>query len=246
MNISAKDAALRERRFFTGMGIMLFLVAFIGFSQTFYLDPILPDRPKPGEPFYYTVHGPVFTLWIALIAVQPWLIRRGNYQLHRQLGWFGLAVAIAVVVTGLWGALLLASGQANMVQTGLPPKQGWATPFTSMMTFSVLVAVGIWQRKDAATHKRAMILATIGMMGAPLARWPVIGDWPPSWMRFVLELMIVAVAIYDWRKLGRIHAVTLWGGLLLVVSHRLIKPAIWKSDGWMQFTDWIVRAAGLA
>lgn len=246
MQISAKDAALRERRFFAGMGIMLFLVAFIGFSRTFYLDPILPDMPKPGERFYYTVHGPVFTIWIALIALQPWLIRRGNYQLHRQIGWFGLAVAIAVVTTGLWAGLLLAGGKAHMVQTGLPPVQGWATPFTSMVTFAILVSVGIWRRKDAATHKRAMILATIGMMGAPLTRWPVIGDWSPGWARFVLELMIVAVAVYDWRKLGRLHAVTLWGGLLLIVSHRFIKPAIWKSDGWAQFTDMLLRVTGLA
>ncbi len=246
MQISDKDAALRERRFFTGMGIMLFLVAFIGFSRTWYFGAAFPDIPRPGEPFYYTIHGPVFTLWMALIAVQPWLIGRGNYNLHKRLGLFGLAVAVLVVTTGLWGALLRAGGLADMLQTGMPPKKGWATPFFSMMTFTILAGIGFWKRKNKALHKRAMILATIGMMGAPLARWPVIGDWPVGWTRFVLELMIVALAVYDWRSLGRLHKITLWGGLLLVAAHRIIKPLIWDSPGWMAFTDALLKLVGMA
>jgi uncharacterized membrane protein YozB (DUF420 family) len=243
--MNGTNPAMRDRRFFSGIGIGLFLIAFIGFSRSFYLDPILPDVPAPKQPYYYWIHGPVFTLWMALIAFQPWLIRQGNYQLHRQLGLFGVGIAVLVVVTGIWGALLLAAGKAQMMQTGLPPRQGWATPLTSMTTFAILAGVGFWKRQDKALHKRAMVLATIGMMGAPLARWPVIGDWPPTHTRMVLEVIIAVMVVYDLRSLKRLHWITLWGGLLLVISHRLIKPMIWKTQGWENFTDTVVSLAGL-
>lgn len=234
-----------DRRFFGDFGVALFLVAFIGFARSFYLDPILPDVPKPGEPFYYTVHGPVFTLWILLIAIQPWLIGRRNFSLHRQLGWLGAAVAVAVVVTGLWGGLLRAGGHADMIQTGMPPKSGWATPFFSMVTFAGLVMCGFVWRARKALHKRAMMMATIAMLGAAFARWPVIGDWPPDITRLAVEALIVAMAVHDWRTMGRVHPMTLWGGLSIIAAHRLIKPLIWKSDGWIAFTDGLLRLTGL-
>jgi hypothetical protein len=90
-----------------------------------------------------------------------------------------------------------------------------------------------------------MTLATIGMMGVPLARWPIIGDWPPTYTRMVLEVIIVVMAVYDLRTLKRLHWRTLFGGALLIISHRWIKPMIWTSQGWENFTDAAIRLAGL-
>ena len=244
MNIREQVAA--ERRFFSAMGIVVFLVAFIGFSRSFYLDPLLPDVPKPGEPFYYAVHGPVFTAWMALIALQPWLIRRGNQQLHKKLGWIGLAVAIAVVVSGLWGGLLRAGGHAQMFHIAMPAKQAWATPFFSMMTFCGLVSCGFVWRKNAALHKRAMMMGTIAMLGAPFARWPIIGDWPPGFVRLFVEMLILVMVWHDWRTMRRVHAMTLWGGLSIIIAHRVLKPLIWTTDGWLAFTDWLLVMTGLS
>ena len=246
MSNNVKNVAVMDRRYFGWLGIGLFLIAFVGFSRSFYLDPILPDVPAPGQPFYYWVHGPVFTLWMMLIAVQPWLIGRADYQLHKKLGVAGLAIAVLVVATGIWGALLLASGQAQMMQTGLPPKQGWATPVTSMATFMLFTAIGFIWRGNKAIHKRAVMFATIGMMGAPLARWPIIGDWPPTYTRFVLEIIAVTMLLHDWRSQRKILPTTLLGIVILVGAHRYLKPMFWKSEGWMDFTDWAIKAVGLS
>jgi FtsH-binding integral membrane protein len=240
------EMAQRERKFFSAMGWGLLLIIFVGFSRSFYLDPILPDVPKPEPSFYYWVHGPAFTLWALLIAVQPWLIAKGNYQLHRTFGMLGVAVAISVVVTGLWGGLILASGGIDAIQMKLPPKQAWATPFFSMVTFGGLALTGFLMRKDRAAHKRAMILATFAILGAPLARWPVIGDWPPTYTRLMLELLMLLLVAYDWKTLGRIHRVTLWGALSIIVAHRILKPMIWDTPGWMGFTDGVLQITGMA
>ena len=53
-------------------------------------------------------------------------------------------------------------------------------------------------------------------------------------------LFIAAIGIHDGRTLGRVHPVTLWGGLLLVLSFpgRL---AIANTDLWLTFAGWLTR-----
>jgi hypothetical protein len=218
----------------------------VGFSRSFYLAPVFPDTPKPDPSFYYWIHGPIFTAWALLIAIQPTLIAKRSYNQHRLLGTLGTFVALGVVLSGLWGALILASGGIDAIQMQLPPKKAWATPFFSMLTFGGLVLAGFLLRENGAAHKRAMIFATFAILGAPLARWPVIDDWPPTYTRFILELLMLLVAVYDWRKMGKIHFMTATGILSIVLAHRVFKPMLWDSPTWLSFTDGVLKFTGFA
>jgi signal transduction histidine kinase len=45
-------------------------------------------------------------------------------------------------------------------------------PFFDMVVFTGLVATGLWHRRRADIHKRLLTLATIALLGAPIARLP--------------------------------------------------------------------------
>ena len=61
--------------------------------------------------------------------------------------------------------------------------------------------------------------------------------WAPGVMA---GLFVLAIVIYDLRRRGRVHPVTLWGGLALILSFPL-RLAIGKTESWLNFAAWLVR-----
>jgi hypothetical protein len=53
-------------------------------------------------------------------------------------------------------------------------------------------------------------------------------------------VFVLAMAIYDGRRHGRVHPVTLWGGLALLLSFP-IRVALGKTDLWLSFATWLIR-----
>jgi len=74
--------------------------------------------------------------------------------------------------------------------------------------FAAFAACGILSRRSRDSHKRLMTLATIAVMDAPSHLVDL-----PFW---------VALAAHDLKKHGRLHAVTLYGGLTFF----LLKPLL--------------------
>jgi hypothetical protein len=46
------------------------------------------------------------------------------------------------------------------------------------------------------------------------------------------------MAVWDYRSRGRVHPVTLWGGLALVLSQPL-RLVLSGSAGWLAFAHWV-------
>jgi len=57
------------------------------------------------------------------------------------------------------------------------------------------------------------------------------------------DLFIVALAIWDFRTRGRLHPVTLWGGLLIIVSQPL-RLVVSGTAGWLAFARWATGLLG--
>ena len=53
-------------------------------------------------------------------------------------------------------------------------------------------------------------------------------------------LFVLTIVIYDRRTLGRVHPVTLWGGLALMLSFPA-RLALGKTDLWLTFAAWLIR-----
>ena len=225
----------RERLFFTLMACALAVGVFVGFARTFYLSPLFPEAREfiPPEGFF-TFHGAVFTAWIIVLLAQVWLIRANDLAMHRKLGTAGGILALAVVVVGVIGAVVAAKRGTGFIGVPIPPEGFVIVPLLDMLLFGLYVFLALRWRADPQSHKRLMLLATLSICQAAFVRipFPPLGDAGGPFMQMTLTILFVAVmAVWDWRTLGRVHRVTLWAGLILVISQPL-KIAVASTAAW--------------
>lgn len=225
-----------ERRFFLGMALALLASVLLGFSRSFFLRPLFPDWPSPHESVFY-VHGALFTAWILLFVLQTSLIASGRSDLHRRIGPYGGLLTVAMVVVGILGALTAASRATGFVGVPVPPLQFLAIPIFDMVLFPAFVWVGLTKRRDLQSHKRWMLLATISLVTAAVARWPGMAPLGPLAFFGVADLFVVALGIWDLRTRGKLHPATLWGGIIMIASQPL-RLAVSGTAVWLAFAHW--------
>jgi hypothetical protein len=242
LSVAADRGASSERRFFTGMALVVLVTVIVGFSRSFFLRPLFPEWPSPSERIFY-VHGAVFTAWIVLLVTQASLVARGRTDLHRKIGPFSAVLAVAMVVLGTLGALVAARRATGFTQVPIPPLQFLAIPLFDMVLFATFAWLAIAQRRNAQSHKRWILLATINLVTAAIARWPGVLDLGPLAFFGLTDLFLVALAIWDFRSRGRLHPVTLWGGLLTILSQPL-RLIVSGTEGWLAFARWATGLLG--
>jgi len=232
-----------ERLFYTGIAVAMFATVFLGFARSFFLRPWFPDVPAAPEPVFF-VHGVVFTAWLVLLVVQPALVAARRTDLHRKLGWVGAGLAVAMVALGTFGALVAARRPTGFVGVPIPPLQFLAVPLFDMALFATLVGLAIVKRRDTQSHKRLMLLASVNLLAAGIARWPfaMMQAGPPMYFG-LSDLFIVALGAWDLASRRRLHPVTLWGGLAIVVSQPL-RLVLSGTEGWLAFARWAVGLLG--
>ncbi|HVZ68563.1 MAG TPA: hypothetical protein VG891_03815 [Rhizomicrobium sp.] len=204
-----------DSTFFPAISAVMALVVFTGFSRSFFLKPVFHAPPELSV--LMIVHGLVFTSWMAVLIAQTGLVAANRRNTHRKLGTAGIGIAAAMLLFGPWLAIdALQRGFSPIA--GLPPSVFFVVPVFDMVTFAVLIAAGFVYRAQSAWHKRFMILATASILGAAIARFPfdfIANGGPPVFFGLT-DLFIVAVALYDYATLRRIHPATLWAGGTIV------------------------------
>jgi hypothetical protein len=232
MSISVPTALPSARRtdrlFYGGMAALILAIVFLGFMRTFYMTSAFGRAAPVG---LRVVHGTAFTAWVVLFAVQTSLITAGLRNVHRKLGWLGAALATTMVVLGLMLSIDVARG--GSAPLALPPLSFLIIPFTDMVLFAPLVAAAVYFRRSPETHKRLMLIATLSLLGAPLARitgTPGVGG-PPVFFG-VPDLLILGGAIYDRLSRGRVHPAYKWAGGAVVVS-QVARLALARTPFWL-------------
>jgi hypothetical protein len=229
-----------ERAFYTGMAVVFIGVVFAGFARTYYLRSMFGS---PELDWGRHLHGAVFSAWLVLLAVQASLVAARRTDLHRRLGTMGLGLAIAMIVIGTWTALVRAKLIA--LPPGAPPPLAFLTiPLGDVVVFGALFSLAYRWRRKLDYHKRLMLLATIAILPAAVARLPFafILEAGPIAFFALADLFIVFCAIFDLATLKRIHPATLWGGLFVIISHPL-RLIIGSTPAWLSFaerlTSWV-------
>jgi hypothetical protein len=101
-----------------------------------------------------------------------------------------------------------------------------------------LVGAGFYLRRSPAAHKRLMLLATLAVLTAAIARLPyVLPLGPLAYFGFTDLLVVVAMA-YDRVTRGRVHPALVWGGLFLVVSQG-VRLAVSGTAWWLAVATWL-------
>jgi len=251
MDIGVRAQA--PRRFYMWMSGACLAVAVLGFMPTYFL-PMARGR-LDVEPIVH-IHGVVLFSWVLLFWAQTWLVARGQVALHRAWGMLGVAIVTAMVF------IVTTIVSLRIIQASVPGQPAALThqvrAFTwvsvsALLFFVPVFILAIVNVRRPEVHKRLMLLGTISLLGAPIARWfmtflappagppaphpanlPVVGEppigvaVPPS---LVGDILWVVAMIYDWRTRGRPHPVYLIGGAIMLAL-QVTMPAVGNSDLW--------------
>ncbi len=225
-----------EHRFFLTVAVLFPLITIIGFAPSYYLKTLFNTPPLPS--LLVHAHGLVMSLWVVLFSVQAFLISSKRIKLHMTLGIFGVALAAAVVVTGLMtGYALLVRGGAF---PGYSPNVWFMIPAVDMLLFVLIFSAAIYYRKNPANHKRLMLVTVLNFLPPSIGRLPLpfILDLGTIWFFGIPALIGIALLVADTYRNGKLNHPFAVAILLLGLSGPL-RMAIAYTDIWMRFTTWI-------
>jgi hypothetical protein len=228
---------VRERVFFTGMSIAVLITVFAGFSRTYFLRRYF--TPGPLIPLLH-LHGLVFSSWIALFITQTSLVAAKRTRTHMRLGIAGGVLAILMIIIGSVTAIMRAKGPSPIPDVN--PLSFLTIPLGDMLVFGILVGAAFYFRRKVDVHKRLMLLATIGILPAAVARLPFafIQQYGPLAFFGLSDLFIIPCLIFDIITRGRPHRATVLAGALIVISHPL-RLLIGGTHAWLVFATWLTQ-----
>jgi hypothetical protein len=227
---AARTRPIAERVFFSTMILLLWATVLFGFARTYFMAGMI-NAPLPNRLIH--IHGAAFTLWMILLVVQEGLIAGRKIKWHRQLGLAGFGLAVTMVVLGMLAAT--DSLRRGVAPQGLDAKTFYIIPTSTILFFALMVYLAYRARSRAATHKRLIVIATIAIAGAGMARWPiaVLQAHPPLLNLVTLAFLLLIVG-YDLIALKRVHKSTLWASLALIAL-QLTRVPIGMTPAWHAF-----------
>jgi hypothetical protein len=265
MSEAVMGAGVRaQRRFYLWMAITCMAIAVLGFMPTYFVP--MARGTFQVEPIVH-IHGLILFSWVAYFCTQTWLVAQGKVLAHRTWGMLGISLFTAMVF------VVVATVSMRVAQSELPGQPagvahdarafGWVSISTILFIIPVFT-LAIVKLRDTETHKRLILLMTISMMGAPIARWfltflappqvtpplppglPAVFFPPVSVViapELIGDLLLVVAMIYDWRTRGRIHPVYTIGGAILIL---IVVTRAWVSqtDAWQAVAHAIGHLAG--
>ncbi len=243
------SATSHPQYFYFYMALSCIAVAFLGFAPTYFV-PMAAGKFPPMPAVHF--HGLLFFAWTLYFAFQSWLAASGQVMRHRTIGMIGVSLATAMTLSGFLVAVNAMQRSAAIGMTG----EGITfaiVPLSGVLFFAVVftLAIGYIRRKEI--HKRLMLLASISLLDAAVARWfltflappgaigppPVPVTIPPA---FVAYLLLVAAIVYDWRTNGRPHPVYVYGGIALIAM-KLLNWPISTTAAWHSLAGGILAMA---
>ncbi|HYM17725.1 MAG TPA: hypothetical protein VEU06_04105 [Micropepsaceae bacterium] len=221
-----------DRIFFTGMALAAALTVLVGFAPSYFMRSAELPELRP----LYQIHGAVFTCWILLLIAQTSLVSVRRTDIHRKLGVMGAVLAAAVFTLGVTVSIETLRRQSGG-SPGLDPRMFLSIPLGDIIAFGVLVTTAVVLRRRSDWHKRLMLLATISVLTAAVARGLAqVHAGGPVGLFLGTDVFVAVVIVYDFLSRGRVHPATLFGAGMVA----LFKPALFAISGstlWLSFAE---------
>ena len=252
MSVEAQIAAghtedrTSEGPFFLFMAVLLLAVAVLGFGPNS-LAILTGERASP--PILVHIHAGLMLSWLLLLVAQASLKLTGRIDFHRQLGGIAFVLVPAIVVVmclASYGRLAAAAdpgpipaGRYNILLIQL----------RSILLFPLFVMWALSARRSSpGTHKRFMIVATVVVLDAALARtnWllgPLAGNPNFELMSIFQLLLLMPLVAHDLVSGRRLHRATVIG-IAVFTFAAVVLNLLWASAWWdetvARFADYIL------
>lgn len=226
----ARSAKGTRGYFYVAMAAAISVIAIGSFIPTYWAQ--LPAGTFVGTPLVH-LHAALFTAWPLFLMSQAMLVSRGRVRNHRAWGMAGISLATMLLLVGLSTAI--ASMHVRVLQGHVASGRAFSIiPISQIMLFAGFFIAAIASVTRPEWHKRWILLASICLLAAPIARLvflarvglgdglrpgllppaPVGATWPGA---ILMDLLVVAAIVHDWRRRGQPHPAWLIGGAVIVL-----------------------------
>jgi hypothetical protein len=111
-----------------------------------------------------------------------------------------------------------------------------AIPLLDVPVFTTLIAAGLYNRRVPQTHKRLMLIATMGMLMPAMGRLGLPVPFPVV-IASTYGLALGALVAWDRKSLGHVHRATIGAGSFLIASW-VFRLTIMQTAAWLSFAVW--------
>jgi hypothetical protein len=241
---------LKATSFYVYMSVSAAAVAFLGFAPT-YWAPLMTGTFK-GHPVIH-LHAAVFFSWALFVVLQTWLAASRRIAWHRTLGMAGVMLASLMTILGFLVSIMQmrSLAAAGYRETG----EAFAiVPLASIVFFAITLILAVANIHRPEWHKRLILLATISILDAPIARWFVVFLAPPDasgpppvgvdiLTATVVAMLLAVAVVYDWRTRRRPHSAYMVGGLAFVTV-KVLQVPVSETPAWHAVAGWLLALAG--
>lgn len=218
-----------HQSFYFLMSLLVAGVVVYGFSHTVNENLFHPSLPRPLVLYF---HAALFTGWVVLFIVQSALVRTRNVKVHRRLGWFGLAMGMAIPIVGI--ATTIPMTRFRLQHGVTDAAQFMIVPFWDVFAFSVVFGLAFYWRKKPEFHRRLILMASCGLTAAAFGRFPG-SVLPTNWFYAGVDTLILLGVVRDLVVTKRVHPVYLYGLPLIMLGQTAVMYTSLKSlPVWMK------------
>ncbi|WP_075350809.1 hypothetical protein [Algoriphagus marinus] len=139
--------------------------------------------------FYFHFHFALSSLWIALLIVQPILIKKKKLSIHRQIGKLSFAILPLFLISVILLKHYLIGGE---VTEGSGASMWFL--FKNIIIIGVMYIIAMANRRNVQIHARAMIATGIVFIEPTLGRFIIITLLPE--IDFMIGLGITFLIMY--------------------------------------------------
>jgi hypothetical protein len=196
----APESHVRAHLLMGNIALGLLGFTLFAFALKAIAEPAVQARYTPIVVF----HAGSMIAWLTLLASQSFLAARFKLAAHRATGRASIALVGAMLVSG--GVISWRIGQ----ELGRP--EVTVVNLAAFATFIPLyfAAIHFARRRDIATHRQAMLIATLALMTPAYARIvQVLGLPDPVAIGVQPPITILIACGYDWVLHGRVTRPTL-------------------------------------
>jgi len=219
------------------MSLLIAAIIVYGFHFTVDKNLFHPVTPRPLLLYF---HAAVFSFWVVFFILQSSLVRTGNVRVHRLMGWFGLALGIAIILLGVSTALTMA--RFDIVQLhSTNARWRMIVPLFDMVCFTPIFFLAIYWRKKPQLHRRLIFIATCGLTAAAWGRFPE--TILPHYMLYAgVDLLILLGVARDLIVDRRIHTVYQYVFPIFVIGQSIVVYTRWHElRYWLRVADFLLR-----
>lgn len=183
--------------------ILLFVavaaVSLAGFFNSYIR--FLPDTDR--FPIVIHIHFVAFLCWFALLIIQPILIKRKKYQLHRKIGKLSYFIPPVLVVT----ILILVHNQTKR-EINTSEDNAAIIAFIGLLdavSFSAYYLIAMFNRRNLRWHVAFIIAATLIILNPGMSRLlnhlkPGLGLPTAVFFPFIVSISILLIEKFKYKK----------------------------------------------